>query len=98
MGLFLGQVTVMIHCGSRGFGYQVCDDYLKVLRNAPQKYGIQLPDPQLVSAPVRSPEGEEYLSSMRCAANYAFANRQVLMARRSRRSSTRWTSRRANLA
>jgi tRNA-splicing ligase RtcB len=81
MGLFTGQVTVMIHCGSRGFGYQVCDDYLKVLRNAPQKYGIQLPDRQLVSAPVRSPEGEEYLSSMRCAANYAFANRQVLMAK-----------------
>jgi tRNA-splicing ligase RtcB (3'-phosphate/5'-hydroxy nucleic acid ligase) len=81
MGLFTGQVTVMIHCGSRGFGYQVCDDYLKVLRNAPQKYGINLPDRQLVSAPVRSPEGEEYLSSMRCAANYAFANRQVLMAK-----------------
>jgi tRNA-splicing ligase RtcB len=81
MGLFLGQVTVMIHCGSRGFGYQVCDDYLKILRNAPQKYGIQLPDRQLVSAPVHSPEGEEYLSSMRCAANYAFANRQVLMSK-----------------
>jgi tRNA-splicing ligase RtcB len=81
MGLFKGQVTMMIHCGSRGFGYQVCDDYLKILRNAPQKYGIQLPDRQLVSAPVRSPEGEEYLRSMRCAANYAFANRQVLMAK-----------------
>ena len=81
MGLFKGQVTVMIHCGSRGFGYQVCDDYLKVLRNAPAKYGIHLPDRQLVSAPVHSPEGEEYLSSMRCAANYAFANRQVLMAK-----------------
>jgi tRNA-splicing ligase RtcB (3'-phosphate/5'-hydroxy nucleic acid ligase) len=81
MGLFAGQVTVMIHCGSRGFGYQVCDDYLKVLRNAPAKYGIALPDRQLVSAPVRSEEGQEYLSSMRCAANYAFANRQVLMAK-----------------
>jgi tRNA-splicing ligase RtcB len=79
MGLFPGQVTVMIHCGSRGFGYQVCDDYLRVLRGAPGKYGIGLPDRQLVCAPVRSPEGEEYLSSMRCAANYAFANRQVLM-------------------
>ena len=54
----------MIHCGSRGFGYQVCDDYLKVLRDAPRKYGIELPDRQLVSAPVRSPEGEEYLSSI----------------------------------
>ena len=81
MGLFKGQVTVMIHCGSRGFGYQVCDDYLKILRGAPAKYGIHLPDRQLVSAPVRSPEGQEYLSSMRCAANYAFANRQVLMAK-----------------
>jgi len=80
MGLFKGQVTVMIHCGSRGFGYQVCDDYLKVLRNAPEKYGIHLPDRQLVSAPVHSPEGKEYLASMRCAANYAFANRQVLTA------------------
>jgi tRNA-splicing ligase RtcB len=84
MGLFKGQITVMIHCGSRGFGYQVCDDYLKVLRNAPEKYGIYLPDRQLVSAPVRSPEGEEYLSSMRCAANYAFANRQVLMSKAER--------------
>jgi tRNA-splicing ligase RtcB len=84
MGLFKGQVTVMIHCGSRGFGYQVCDDYLKVLRDAPRKYGIELPDRQLVSAPVHSPEGEEYLSSMRCAANYAFANRQVLMAKAQR--------------
>lgn len=81
MGLFPGQVTVMIHCGSRGFGYQVCDDYLKVLRDAPRKYGIELPDRQLVSAPVTSEEGQEYLSSMRCAANYAFANRQVLMAK-----------------
>jgi len=81
MGLFPGQVTVMIHCGSRGFGYQVCDDYLRVLRGAPQKYGIHLPDRQLVSAPVESPEGQDYLSSMRCAANYAFANRQVLMAK-----------------
>ncbi len=80
MGLVRGQVTVMIHCGSRGFGYQVCDDYLKRLRDAPRKYGIHLPDRQLVSAPVRSTEGAEYLASMRCAANYAFANRQVLMA------------------
>ena len=78
MGLFLGGVTVMIHCGSRGFGYQVCDDYLRVLAKAPDKYGIHLPDRQLVSAPVESPEGREYLASMRCAANYAFANRQVL--------------------
>jgi tRNA-splicing ligase RtcB (3'-phosphate/5'-hydroxy nucleic acid ligase) len=79
MGLSKGLITVMIHCGSRGFGYQVCDDYIKALRNAPAKYGIQLPDRQLVCAPVRSPEGQEYLAAMRCAANYAFANRQVLM-------------------
>jgi tRNA-splicing ligase RtcB len=84
MGLWPGQVTVMIHCGSRGFGYQVCDDYLKVLRGAPAKYGIHLPDRQLVSAPVRSEEGQEYLTAMRCAANYAFANRQVLMAKAER--------------
>ncbi|MCX7887546.1 MAG: RtcB family protein [Verrucomicrobiae bacterium] len=81
MGLFPGQITAMIHCGSRGFGYQVCDDYLKAMRGAPQKYGIALPDRQLVCAPVESPEGQEYLAAMRCAANYAFANRQVLMAK-----------------
>jgi tRNA-splicing ligase RtcB (3'-phosphate/5'-hydroxy nucleic acid ligase) len=81
MGLFLGGITVMIHCGSRGFGYQVCDDYLRVLSRAPQKYGFHLPDRQLASAPVQSPEGREYLAAMRCAANYAFANRQVLAAK-----------------
>lgn len=78
LGLFAGGVTVMIHCGSRGFGYQVCDDHLRLLAKAPAKYGISLPDRQLVSAPVNSPEGGDYLASMRCAANYAFANRQVL--------------------
>lgn len=81
MGLFPGGITVMIHCGSRGFGYQVCDDYLRVLGRAPQKYGFQLPDRQLASAPIQSPEGQEYLAAMRCAANYAFANRQVLAAK-----------------
>ncbi len=84
MGLSRGGVTVMIHCGSRGFGYQVCDDYLKMMRGAPAKYGIGLPDRKLVCAPVKSPEGEEYLSAMRCAANYAFANRQVLMSKAER--------------
>jgi len=84
MGLFLGQVTVMIHCGSRGFGYQVCEDSLKAMRSAPAKYGIHLPDRQLACAPVESPEGQEYLAAMRCAANYAFANRQVLMAKAAR--------------
>jgi len=84
MGLAAGQVTAMIHCGSRGFGYQVCDDYLKTMRNAPQKYSIALPDRQLACAPVESPEGQEYLAAMRCAANYAFANRQVLMVKAER--------------
>ena len=84
MGLFLGGVTVMIHCGSRGFGYQVCDDYLRVLGRAPQKYGFHLPDRQLASAPLQSPEGQEYLAAMRCAANYAFDNRQVLAAKAER--------------
>ena len=81
MGLWRGQITVMLHCGSRGFGHQVCEDSLKALRDVPRKYGLELPDRQLVSAPVDSPEGVEYLTAMRCAANYAFANRQILMAK-----------------
>jgi len=79
MGLEKDLICVMIHSGSRGLGYQVCDDSLKRLRNAPAKYGIELPDRQLACAPVESPEGREYLQSMRCAANYAWANRQLLM-------------------
>lgn len=78
-GIFKGQLTVMIHSGSRGFGYQVCEDALRELTTTPQKYGISLPDRQLVCAPVRSPEGEKYLNNMRCAINYAFANRQGLL-------------------
>ncbi len=78
-GLRVGQVCVAIHSGSRGLGYQVCDDALKLLRNAPRKYGIALPDRQLLCAPVESPEGEAYLGAMRSAANYAWANRQLLM-------------------
>lgn len=80
-GLFQGQVVVMIHSGSRGFGYQICDDALRELASTPGKYGIALPDRQLVCAPVKSPEGEKYLNNMRCAINYAFANRQGLMHR-----------------
>jgi len=80
-GIFKGQLVVMIHSGSRGFGYQVCDDALRKLITTPSKYGISLPDRQLVCAPVRSPEGQEYLNNMRCAINYAFANRQGLMHR-----------------
>ncbi|MCP4589929.1 MAG: RtcB family protein [bacterium] len=78
LGLEEGHVTVMIHSGSRGLGYQVCDDALKDLRNTPRKYGIELPDRQLVCAPVRSPEGERYLGAMRAAANFAWANRQIM--------------------
>jgi tRNA-splicing ligase RtcB len=79
MELQPNKVCVMIHSGSRGLGYQVCDDALRQLRNVPQKYGIDLPDRQLVCAPVNSPEGAEYLGAMRAAANFAWCNRQLLM-------------------
>jgi tRNA-splicing ligase RtcB len=78
MGLRQGNVALQIHCGSRGFGHQVCDDYVKRLQPAVQKYGLRLPDRQLVCAPFESPEGQAYFGAMACAANYAFANRQVL--------------------
>ena len=77
-GLWEGQVAVQIHCGSRGFGHQVCDDYVRSLQAAVAKYGIQLPDRELVCAPIDSPEGQAYFGAMACAVNYAFANRQVL--------------------
>ncbi len=80
LGLFPGQVTVTIHTGSRGFGYQVCDDYLKIMLHASRKYGIELPDRQLCCAPLSSPEGRQYLAAMACAANFAFANRQLITA------------------
>src|SRR5262245_41683942 len=79
MGLEKDMVCIMIHSGSRGLGYQVCDDALRSLRGAPAKYGIRLPDQQLVCAPVNSPEGQEYLGAMCAAANYGFCNRQLLM-------------------
>ncbi|WP_169975186.1 RtcB family protein [Tautonia rosea] len=78
MGLHEGMITVLIHSGSRGLGYQVCDDHLALFRDAPQKYGFTLPDRQLACAPVQSPEGEAYLGAMRAAANYAWCNRQLL--------------------
>ena len=78
MGLREGQITVLIHSGSRGLGYQVCDDNLAAFKGAPKKYGFTLPDPQLACAPVRSPEGQAYLGAMRAAANYAWCNRQLL--------------------
>jgi tRNA-splicing ligase RtcB len=78
MGLSEGCLTVMIHCGSRGFGHQVCTDYVKSFQKAVKRYGIHLPDRELVCAPLDSPEGQAYEGAMRAAANYAFANRQVL--------------------
>lgn len=77
-GLWEGQVAVQIHCGSRGFGHQVCDDNVKGLQPAVKKYGLQLPDRELVCAPIDSPEGRAYYGAMACAVNYAFVNRQVL--------------------
>jgi tRNA-splicing ligase RtcB len=73
-----GQVVIYVHCGSRGLGHQVADDYIKVMVQAMQKYGIRVPDRQLACAPVNSPEGKHYLTAMRCAANYAWANRQCI--------------------
>ncbi len=79
MGLEKDMICVMIHSGSRGLGYQVCDDALADFRNAPTKYGIALPDRQLACAPVDSPEGQQYIAAMRSAANFAWCNRQLLM-------------------
>ncbi|MGH7224621.1 MAG: RtcB family protein, partial [Gemmataceae bacterium] len=79
MGLEKDMICVMIHSGSRGLGYQVCDDALAMLRNAPKKYGIELPDRQLACAPIDSPEGQHYIGAMRAAANFAWCNRQLLM-------------------
>lgn len=78
-GLEEGQVTLMIHSGSRGLGYQVCDEYAKQFIRTLSKFGISVPDRQLACAPVNSGEGKAYLGAMRCAANYAWANRQCLM-------------------
>ncbi len=78
MGLCEGCLTVLIHCGSRGFGHQICMDYVRDFQQAVKRYGIRLPDRELVCAPLSSPEGQRYQAAMRCAANYAFANRQVL--------------------
>ncbi len=74
----VGQVTVLVHCGSRGFGHQVCDDYLRVVNQAASRYGFTLPDRQLACAPINSEEGKAYLGAMRAAANFAWANRQCI--------------------
>ncbi|MDW8021711.1 MAG: RtcB family protein [Nitrososphaerota archaeon] len=73
-----GQVTVLVHTGSRGYGHQICSDYLKVMERASQKYGIRLPDRELACAPAKSREAESYLKAFSCAVNYAFANRQAI--------------------
>ncbi|MFV1858209.1 MAG: RtcB family protein, partial [Anaerolineales bacterium] len=85
MGLAAGHLALQIHCGSRGFGHQVCTDYVREFQPAVQRYKIQLPDRELVCAPLDSPEGKRYMGAMGCAANYAFANRQI-MAYHARRS------------
>ena len=73
-----GQAVVMLHCGSRGFGHQVCDDYIRVMLNASRKYNIKLPDPELCCAPIESQEAKDYIGAMYSAVNYAFCNRQVM--------------------
>jgi tRNA-splicing ligase RtcB len=79
LGLFEGQITVMIHTGSRGFGHQVCSDFLEVMERAAGKYKIELYDRELACAPFQSQEAQDYLAAMRAAANYAWANRQCIM-------------------
>lgn len=78
LGLAEGRLAVQIHCGSRGFGHQVCTDYVQEFQGAARQYGLHLPDRELVCAPLNSPEGQRYLGAMKAAANYAFCNRQVL--------------------
>jgi tRNA-splicing ligase RtcB len=77
-GLFKGQITVMIHCGSRGAGHQICTDHLEVLSRAVHKYKIDIPDKQLACAPLGTPEADQYFEAMVCAANYAWANRHII--------------------
>jgi tRNA-splicing ligase RtcB len=78
IGIEEGTITIMIHTGSRGFGHQICDDYVRQLQNAMSRYGINVPDRQLASVPFKSPEGQAYFGAMVCAANFAWANRQFI--------------------
>lgn len=78
LGIFKNQITIMFHTGSRGLGYQICDDYLHFFRNASPKYNIKLKDPQLISVPITSAEGKKYFNAMSGAANFAWANRQAI--------------------
>jgi tRNA-splicing ligase RtcB (3'-phosphate/5'-hydroxy nucleic acid ligase) len=77
-GLFAEQIVVLIHTGSRGLGHQVCTDYLETMQEAMKKYGIQIVDRQLACVPIQSHEGQSYLKAMGAAANFAFANRQMI--------------------
>ena len=79
LGLELGQVTLLIHSGSRGLGHQTCEDHLKTIGSAMTKYEIVLPDRQLAAVPITSPEGQDYLGAMAAAANFAWCNRQIMM-------------------
>ena len=79
LDLQLGQVTVMVHSGSRGLGHQTCDDYLKLIVRAMDRYEVRLPDRQLAAVPINSPEGKAYLGAMAAAANFAWCNRQLMM-------------------
>jgi len=79
LGLFKDQITVMIHTGSRGFGHQVCTDFIEIMQRAASKYDIHLPDRELACAPCNSKEARDYLAAMSAAANYAWANRQIIM-------------------
>jgi tRNA-splicing ligase RtcB len=81
LGLFEDQVTLMLHSGSRGLGYQVCDDFLSRMTKQITKLDFDLPDRQLACAGIRSKEGTDYFSAMSCAANFAWANRQILLHR-----------------
>ncbi|HIE34045.1 MAG TPA: RNA-splicing ligase RtcB [Candidatus Altiarchaeales archaeon] len=72
------QITVMVHCGSRGYGHQIADDYIKIMLSAARKYGIKLPDNELACAPINSSETKKYISAMYCAVNYAFCNREII--------------------
>jgi tRNA-splicing ligase RtcB len=74
-----GQVMFMIHCGSRGFGHQICSDYLRIMEHAVQKYKLVLPDRELACAPGKSQEAQDYYQAMACAVNYAFVNRQTIL-------------------
>lgn len=78
LGIRKGQVTVMIHTGSRGFGHQICSEFASSMIRAMSKYDIRVPDKQLACVPVKSPEGQAYLGAMRAAANYAWCNRQII--------------------